>query len=159
MVFDSSTRTISIFSGQRGESLLGSWTLGPIPTRLDAVPSALVGLARPITASTTPPPAFTQRFILDPNRQEWVAWTGGADDEANAPLLGHSTVWRKSTSTPTQKEEWEEVGGDVGPPPRFAASFTLDPLRSEYYVFGGNPLDPDDSNRRLGDLWRLTIRP
>lgn len=118
-----------------------------------------------------PPPGFTQRLTIDSTSGEWTLLTGlAADKKTEAPM---ADVWRR-----TKDGHWAqvEVRGDR-PEPRFAAqvrpfypSFVFsesdytvesqvvyDPLRKEHYLMGGNPKDPDDDHRRLGDFWRLKI--
>jgi hypothetical protein len=43
------------------------------------------------------------------------------------------------------------------PLPRFAHQFCFDAEARVFYLFGGNPGDPNDHQERLGDFWRMTL--
>jgi muskelin len=45
----------------------------------------------------------------------------------------------------------------VEPRPRFAHQLVYDANHGRYYMFGGNPGDPDNARMRLADFWSLQL--
>ncbi|KAI5480427.1 hypothetical protein MNV49_000580 [Pseudohyphozyma bogoriensis] len=181
MLLDTSVPSLFILGGQRGESYLSDlWTVQlATPSSDDADEDApppqtsLPTLWRsgavidpssptPTIVSTKmlsldyskedgPPAGFTQRTNLDAETGEWTMLSGlRSDKRGESPT---KDVWRRS-----RNGDWEQVElrGDY-PVGRFAAPVMYDPLRKEHYLMGGNPQDPVDDLRRLGDLWRLKV--
>lgn len=120
-----------------------------LPAAYDATGAARGGTS----AAASPPAAFTQRVVLEPNTGEWFAFSGITKVDKEEQLL--RGVWQRSADGIWSVVEIDQ-GGDV-PPGRFAAQVVYDPLHETFYQFGGNPNDAEDPDKRLNDFWRLHI--
>jgi hypothetical protein len=147
MVFDSTTRLLHIFSGERDTRVChDAWTIGPIPLTL-STPINFLSLATLLPTGI--PTTFTQRYNFDSDRNTWLAWSGFVDQyDRDEPINsnGRSTslchdIWRGTSASSSQKIDWEKVDNPQveGPVPRFAAPMVYDALNETHYIFGGNP--------------------
>ncbi|KAI8979000.1 Muskelin N-terminus-domain-containing protein [Pilobolus umbonatus] len=108
---------------------------------------------------------FTQRATLDSHFQEIYVLSGymrspGCDVVRNAFWVYSikRNEWKKIYQNESyDHESWMATNGSE-PCPRFAHQIVYNPKSCRHYIFGGNPGDSLNSNKRLNDLWELELK-
>ncbi|KDN41422.1 hypothetical protein K437DRAFT_279066 [Tilletiaria anomala UBC 951] len=145
----SGQRQLWIMSGQRGDRYLTDmW-------RYDLATGKCSEVTRDYLADG-PHAGFTPRAALDSKSHEIYYFTGLVQRRSSNERL-RSSFWIYHMDSNTWSLLYE-YGGE--PQPRYAAQMVFDAPHSTFYMFGGNPADPQAPSIRLDDFWQLTlVRP
>ncbi|KAH8928632.1 hypothetical protein BT69DRAFT_470987 [Atractiella rhizophila] len=174
MLLDPVQRLIYIFSGQTGTKFRrDTWVYAMPPvsahssaeedkpssrlSRLDPTHDPFAGGHGNVYGSIG-------RATIDHDTGEWTLMSG-IEPQIDPPFYDapSNKLWvRLKTSSRTDTNgKWIQVGqgvtSDGQPPPRFAHQLVYDQASKVHYLFGGNPVDDEHVEKRLGDFWALVL--
>ena len=156
MIHNPRTGLVYLMMGQRGKDFF------PDLYAYNAQTDSVVYAQQDVHRVGGPAPGFTHRCCLDTQTNELFFMSGmtrenlsrqDKDASGNESTANHLFVLDLASMS------WATIQPDDGPQPspRFAHQFCYDPDARAFYLFGGNPGNPNDSLDRLGDFWKMTI--
>lgn len=161
MLFNSKTRQLYIFAGQRNKDYLGDFYVYNIDT------NQIVDMTHDSSKNGGPEPGFTQRATLDETYNELFVLSGlmrekstGSETFKNSFWLHRLTdgTWHKLYHNEnTDPAYWTRMK-DLEPCPRYAHQLVYDPSERVHYLFGGNPGESGNARQRLDDFWKLSLK-
>jgi len=154
MIFNPVDRHLYIFAGQRVKDYLSDFYSYSVDEDI------VVELTRDSSRQGGPDAGFTQRATFDVDLGEVYVLSGlMREKNASSESIKNAFFWCFELS----KSRWrrvyknESVDDHRGPTPRFAHQLVYDPITKTQYLFGGNPGDSTDVNKRLDDFWELRL--
>lgn len=151
MLFDQSHRSLYVFAGQRVKDYLSDLY------RYTVDEDIVSEIMQDYSKDAGPDSGFTQRATIDEELQEIYVLSGymrnpGCDIVRNA-------FWVYSIKNNEWKKIYQNENRDFNcvPCPRFAHQMVYDSSTKTHYLFGGNPGEQMNSNKRLDDFWELQL--
>lgn len=165
MVLDPKSQTLFIFAGQRDERYLSDMYAFHIPS------NTVTELYSNFTSAGGPDPCFTQRAVIDPDKQEIYMCASAISLFLSSLADGASSVCgltrAKATGTPVLEAQapywiyhydrpelpgrWSKIMPDkdaepISPQPRYAHQVVYDSRSGSLYMHGGNAGLGDDEH-------------
>ncbi|PIL35929.1 hypothetical protein GSI_01589 [Ganoderma sinense ZZ0214-1] len=139
MVLDPRSQTLFIFAGQRDDRCLSDMYAFHIPT------NTVTELFPSFTTVGGPNPCFTQRAVIDPEKQEIYVLGGLTRPRPSVPphLETESPYWIYRYDRPELPGKWTKILPEnemdtVCPHPRYAHQVVYDCKSGRVYMHGGN---------------------
>ncbi|KAI0685090.1 Muskelin N-terminus-domain-containing protein [Cerioporus squamosus] len=139
MVIDPKSQYLFIFAGQRDERYLSDMYAFHIPT------STVTELFSNFTSAGGPDPCFTQRAVIDADKQEIYVLCGLTRSRPGAtPVLeSECPYWIYRYNRPELPGKWVKIlpgnnGDPAVPQPRYAHQVVYDSKSETVYMHGGN---------------------
>lgn len=160
MLFDSKSRDLYIFAGQRLKDYLTDLHRYNVDT------DVLEEITQEFTTRTASDAGFTQRASIDCDRKEIHVFSGymrhpGSDIVKNSLWVYDIEARQWTTVYENGKRDqnyWTRMT-DIEPRPRYAHEMLYDRSTRTHYLFGGNPGGAEDGGHaRLDDFWALHLQ-
>lgn len=164
MVFDSSSRLLYVFAGQRNKEYLSDFFTYCVDS--DQISMLSDGrLCEP--QGDVPATGTTQRACIDTKGGEIHVLSGLSKDKDKRDDNLRNSFWTYDI----KNAKWSCVymnrcdsdadvvnrSHSVEPCPRFAHQLVFDPNKKVFYLFGGNPGRKSSPKMRLDDFWQLKV--
>ncbi|KAJ3119706.1 Muskelin 1, intracellular mediator containing kelch motif [Nowakowskiella sp. JEL0407] len=163
MLLNSKTHELYIFAGQRKKDYLSDFYV------FDLENEVVYENSRDYSKQGGPDAGFTQRATMDHELGEFYVLSGLMREKLTQQDTMKNSFWvyRIKKGKWNRIYENENVGGEYWqtmqekePCPRFAHQLVYDEKRKVHYMFGGNPGEIGNVNKRLKDFWELKlVRP
>jgi hypothetical protein len=158
MLYDSNSRLLYIFAGQRLKDYLSDF----YAYSLDR--DEVTEISRDYSRQAGPDAGFTQRATIDADKQEIYILSGymkvkGHDTVKNSFWVYdiRTNIWKKVYQNEAINQDNQRMLNESEPCPRFAHQLVYDHINKVQYLFGGNPGDIKDITKRLDDFWELRL--
>lgn len=181
MLFDPSTRSLLILSGQRYKDQLADFY------RFGVDRQTVTHMTKNLNLIGGPEPGYTQRASLDLKSQEMFVFstlvrssnstqstsstTGNTPSIANTGSTATTNTGSIATTNSSESphfwqldlktDKWtriETCSDSPVPSARFAHQIVYDPVERTHFLFGGNPGSANEPSARLNDLWKCKLQ-
>ena len=157
MLYYEKSGEIYIFAGQRNKLFLADFY------SYNTESNHLRQLSRDYSKQGGPDAGFTQRATIDPDLDEFYVFSGLIKEKSNTQESLKNSLWvyniKKESWSKIDRGDstWNDSSASDEPCPRFAHQMVYHTRTKIQYLFGGNPGDDSQPNKRLDDFWQLEL--